>query len=752
MRLALAASAASIFIAGCADAARGPSADAVASDSALGETVSPDAVPPDSVPTDAVPTDAVHLSGTLTCEACTGPIALVAVSDHMALGAPLYVVHVEAPGVFDVLVPRGLGPVELVAFDDPDRDGKFASGAPFGSAEPLALTIGDTDLVDIPVVLAAPPPTPENGLLDEHGDAILPGRVLVGFHNSVVHSDAEAAIAAAGGTLIGWLRAGALVRVATTPDAVAALQAFEAAIGASPGTAFVLRDYVVAMFAARDPDDNQSLAETAGKAFTVVGASVAKDLFDACAYRLEPEDLFREITVCVADHDLQGARDSVELKGLVAAFEDVHTHATQEFCGKTANGFDRPCEANTTDHHGSAVSHVVAALVNGKGMNGLLSGFTGTGFTELSAFDLTPSLRLYNVGHGPTGSGLDILTGLEHAAAAGCTVVNLSMSSKGSGVRDIRGYFAARASFEKVLDAFPDTLFVVAAGNDHASLNGVLYWQSLRKPNLLVAGATDDLDQAAWFTNFGQGKIDLAAPGVKVPSHLVDVRHTGTVFFPTVETKVIDAAGTRGDVDGTSFSSPLIAAAAGWLRAFEPGLSPAAVKSRLRSTADPISVANLDGRRLSLRRLVTDVVAARIATATTHVLTFDLNVTFSGDAACQQLDGGFGQPCVPLIVTGGAVSIAPGTRDMGGNVVALSGTLGNNNQVVDLTISGAAMTPGIGPATTRLTGTATAVAGDPGDFMLSGTVSGGAKKSEGAPNECQWTGTFTGRLYGRSAD
>ena len=174
------------------------------------------------------------------------------------------------------------------------------------------------------------------------------------------------------------------------------------------------------------------------------------------------------------------------------------------------------------------------------------------------------------------------------------------------------------------------------------------------------------------------------------------------------------------------------------------------MKARLRATANPIASVNLGERRLNFRRLVTSVVAGRINTGATHLFDYQLTVTFGGDAACQALDPGFGQPCLPVTVAAGQVSVVPNTRDMGGNVIALTGTVAGAD--FSVTLSGMAATPGIGPATTTLAGTWATPAGEPGDLAVTGTVTGRSLKSEGAPNDCTWAGTFSGRLYARAAE
>lgn len=604
------------------------------------------------------------------------------------------------------------------------------------------------------------PLDPGHGLLDESGFALRPGRVLVHFAAGTTREAAEAHLLAAGATATRWLgpepltSLGAIATYAERDgqDALATLQAFEQALVTDPMVEDITRDWVVEVTATTRATDNESLAATFGRAFALVGDADARRVMDECAWRLDPDDLVRTAELCVVDQDLLGARDSVALAGEVASFLDVHAHADEEFCGTTPSGGQRPCEPNTVDQHGSAVASVIAALNDGATMNGLLGGFEGSGAVTLSDWGWRVRLKLFNVGHGQTGSMLDMLAGLEAAARSRCRVVNMSMSARIGPLESVRGYLATNRSFSALIDAYPETLFVLAAGNQQASLNGVAYWQSHRADNLLIVGATDDSDAAASFTNFGQGRIDLAAPGVNVPMHAVDVRHTGTTAHPAVETRVIDPAGALGMASGTSLSSPLVAAAAGFMKTFEPASQPAAIKSRLRASAKPIADKNLGERRLDVHQLVTSLIADRLATSATHLMSVDMTVTFAGDAGCEGLERSFGQPCVPVVVQGGALSVPGNIEDSGGHTIALTGTLGAVGAGASLTFRGLAVTPGIGPSETTLSGTARAVPDRANDRLVEGTVSGHSLVEQGAPRACTWTGTFKARLHARGGD
>ena len=63
------------------------------------------------------------------------------------------------------------------------------------------------------------------------------------------------------------------------------------------------------------------------------------------------------------------------------------------------------------------------------------------------------------------------------------------------------------------------TLFVVAAGNASSDNDFFpVYPCSYPSPNLVCVAATDETDSLAEFSNYGEGSVDLAAPGTEIES------------------------------------------------------------------------------------------------------------------------------------------------------------------------------------------------------------------------------------------
>jgi len=203
-------------------------------------------------------------------------------------------------------------------------------------------------------------------------------------------------------------------------------------------------------------------------------------------------------------------------------------------------------------YHGTEVASVAAAPENGYGTVGIYP---------------TAALRMYalaTVADGPTTA--DVVRGITTASAVGRTVINLSLAGPGF----------SESEYEAVMSAVKrGALVVAAAGNDYARGNPRDYPGAY--PHVLTAASTGKTDQPSAFST-GNAAVDLAAPGesIAVPS-------------PTDPT-------VWKAVSGTSFSSPIVAAAAAWLWTLHPELDAAQVEEMLRESARDINAPGFDDR------------------------------------------------------------------------------------------------------------------------------------------------------------
>ena len=200
------------------------------------------------------------------------------------------------------------------------------------------------------------------------------------------------------------------------------------------------------------------------------------------------------------------------------------------------------------DFHGTMVSSVAGAPVNGVGIAGLY-----------------PLVALRSADTG-AGDCADVLAAMEAAITAGPTVINMSWGFSPP---------SCPALHDQILRAVAGGILPVAAAGNmrlHFSPPGVpAIW-----PHVLTVGSTDPEGEVSIFSNEGMG-IDLAAPGesmvVAAPRYL----------YPS----------GYANVEGTSFSTSLVSAAAAWV-ATRRGAKIRQLADLLRSSARDVAPTGWD--------------------------------------------------------------------------------------------------------------------------------------------------------------
>ena len=205
------------------------------------------------------------------------------------------------------------------------------------------------------------------------------------------------------------------------------------------------------------------------------------------------------------------------------------------------------------EFHGTAVASVAAAPDNGVGLDGVYPQ------AALEVWDASPT---------PQGiSDFTAIAGIEAVAAHCPAVINISFGSTDPDPQ----------LQDALLDAVRNgCLVVAAAGNNGQTGNPVTYPASW--PHVFTVGATDQNDHVAPFSTTGAG-IDVVAPGAGL---------VGAV--PTTH----NSTGYETGLAGTSFSAPIVAAAAAWIWTVRPTLTAAQVMQLLRSTARDIGPPGFD--------------------------------------------------------------------------------------------------------------------------------------------------------------
>jgi subtilisin family serine protease len=241
--------------------------------------------------------------------------------------------------------------------------------------------------------------------------------------------------------------------------------------------------------------------------------------------------------------------------GVPITVVDSGVDATQpEFAGRpNTTYFNTQTVFGREEYHGTIVASVAAAPENGFGMIGVYPQ------AVLQSFDASSDPR------GITDSSA--VSGIQAAAAHCPGVINLSFGSVAQN----------RLLEYAIITAVHNGCLVVAAsGNSGESGSPATYPAAW--PHVLTVAATDANDQVASFSTTGQD-VDVAAPGVDI---------TGAVPLSR------NPSGFEGSLDGTSFSAPVVAAAAAWVWTVRPSLTVSQLADVLRHSARDIGAPGFD--------------------------------------------------------------------------------------------------------------------------------------------------------------
>lgn len=215
--------------------------------------------------------------------------------------------------------------------------------------------------------------------------------------------------------------------------------------------------------------------------------------------------------------------------------------------------FNTQTTVGDVDFHGTAVSSVAAAPANGVGVVGIYPE------AVLRAWDASPAGEITLSGE---------VKGITTAAAAGPTVINLSLgSNQFSGLEK-----------QAVAYAFGRGSLVVAAAGNGGARDPQEFPASL--PHVLTVAATTEQGVVADFSSASEA-IDLAAPGVDIP-----------VAVP----QTFDPSGYRPDGAGTSFAAPIVTGAAAWVATQRPTLDVTQLFQVMRRSAVDVAPAGWDLR------------------------------------------------------------------------------------------------------------------------------------------------------------
>ena len=233
-----------------------------------------------------------------------------------------------------------------------------------------------------------------------------------------------------------------------------------------------------------------------------------------------------------------------------------------DLAGRLVPGYDFVNNDASPDDdygHGTMVAGIAAAVSNNS--QGVVGGAWRGKIMPVKVLDNTGSATDEN-----------IAAGITFAVDHGASVINLSLGGPG-----------ASTTLQNAVDYATrhNVVVVAAAGND--GQNGITAATTPHYPaacdGVIAVGATDSAGNHASYSSWGSW-VDVVAPGTGIVS----------TTWPTSSNRFSQ----YGSGDGTSFSSPLVAATVFLMRSVDPNASQATIVSRLLATADDIGTPGVD--------------------------------------------------------------------------------------------------------------------------------------------------------------
>jgi subtilisin family serine protease len=221
--------------------------------------------------------------------------------------------------------------------------------------------------------------------------------------------------------------------------------------------------------------------------------------------------------------------------------DDDHNGFVDDWQGWDFVNGDNTVETQDSTH-GTHVSGTIAAVRdNGAGVAGVAPAAKIVPVKVFGAPDTT-------------SSAATLAQAFDYAGSLGVPVVNASLGGYGSA-----------SIVTDAINAHPNTLYVVAAGNSGQDAS-TTYPCNANAANVVCVGATDNRDQVAGFSNYSATYVDLFAPGVDILS-----TYTGSAY---------------AWMEGTSMATPHVSGAAALLASARPDATAAQIKAALLGSVD----------------------------------------------------------------------------------------------------------------------------------------------------------------------
>jgi len=454
--------------------------------------------------------------------------------------------------------------------------GATGGGTP---SDPLAALVWTTRTLNLGKVEIKDPDAKTLVSLPGIGSAP-PNQVWVYLKDGLGRSDGEAVAVSLGGKIVGEIALLNAYQVETASANAADLVALVAQALTLPQVELalpnLLQDTELAATSGRmvNPASNSNYSPASARPYDMIGLREAWAMIKGSGIALG------EVKVGVLDHAVWGASLEVNQTG-----------------GPKLVGLERsdleavPADGNLFDiGHGTQVTHIIAGNHQVGRSIGVASAL-GAKLTVIArnVFDSSASWSPTTSTPG-SGGGLAIaeVEGVSYLVKdfarmieqieAGATIINCSFGPRppaadatAATLKMARDVHAAYGRFlERLSAAHPQVLVVASAGNDALAINETNRFFGQALGNTITVAALAQSGSRASFSNFmpstGNLEIALAAPGVDIL--------TG-----------VGSDGRPNIASGTSFATPMVAAAAAIVRSIKPDLTAAQIKQLLIETA-----------------------------------------------------------------------------------------------------------------------------------------------------------------------
>lgn len=252
------------------------------------------------------------------------------------------------------------------------------------------------------------------------------------------------------------------------------------------------------------------------------------------------------VTIAVIDDGLDTSHK--DLAGSIRQTYDIATHSTDV------------SPSDTTSYHGTAVTGIIAANINNKGIAGIASNAKIIFLKYKENMSDSETIELFN-----------------KAQQYGADIINCSWGT----------YNVSRAVKEKIQDLAINGRdakgipIVFAAGNDDQDMGN----DESAIPEVIAVGSTNKYNLKAWYSNHGVN-LDVVAPGgYSIGITTLDVMGANGVSSSDPNYLLYDDP--NGFI-GTSASAPIVTAIIALMLEKDPNLTRAQIENLLHNTSDKI--------------------------------------------------------------------------------------------------------------------------------------------------------------------